>query len=400
MTINEINIFKFMKSNIVFNMVSTNHCEYSLENTRLSIHSPVTVLANILKCKHIQFEPEEYIMDSSGIATVLSPAVKLLPGDYVTLASNSISFCIDVYLASYNPGTFGKLSKKDEILRWVTLSTTLLSLICLFMTFIVYCTIPSLQTLPGKNLMVLVLNLFLAQFFFIMGNNMTENNLVCVVLGILQHFLWLSMLCSFTVYSFHTFKVFHTLNSRPTFTAQLFQRYLAITILIPTIVVAITITISFIYFGNSGYGKEVCFLSNLNFRIGVFLVPIILSVIVNLCLLLWTMGKIVSTKQIKSSNHERNNFTIFLKLFALSGGLWGLQIIDGFFNISIFSYLISILNCLQGVFIFVSFVLNKRTIQLIVSFKKQEGLGEESATNNHTEDERQQNTDSTQTTRI
>lgn len=84
MTTTEINIFKYMKTNIDFSMSSTNHCEYSLEKTRLSIHSPVTVLASILKCNHIQFGPEEYIVDSSGVATVLSPAIKLLPGEYVT----------------------------------------------------------------------------------------------------------------------------------------------------------------------------------------------------------------------------------------------------------------------------------------------------------------------------
>ena len=61
----------------------------------------------------------------------------------------------------------------------------------------------------------------------------------------------------------------------------------------------------------------------------------------------------------------------YLKLFAISGALWGFQIVDGFLEYSAFSYIISTLNCFQGLFIFVSFVLNKRTFHLIMNRQMQ-----------------------------
>lgn len=83
-------------------------------------------------------------MDFFGIVIVLLFVVKLFLGEYVILVLNFISFCIDVYLVSYNLGIFGNFFKKDEILRWVILSIIFLFFICLFMIFIVYCIIFSL----------------------------------------------------------------------------------------------------------------------------------------------------------------------------------------------------------------------------------------------------------------
>lgn len=83
-------------------------------------------------------------MDFFGIVIVLLFVVKLFLGEYVILVLNFISFCMDVYLVSYNLGIFGKFFKKDEILRWVILSIIFLFFICLFMIFIVYCIVFSL----------------------------------------------------------------------------------------------------------------------------------------------------------------------------------------------------------------------------------------------------------------
>ena len=115
------------------------------------------------------------------------------------------------------------------------------------------------------------------------------------------------MLCSFTVYSFHTFRVFYTFQARPSFETSMFVKYVAVSYLTSTFVVATTIVVSLSYYDDIGYGGEICFLSHMYLRVGVFLTPIILSVIVNFTFLVVVMFRIVSAEQVQSSNQERNN---------------------------------------------------------------------------------------------
>lgn len=47
-----------------------------------------------------------------------------------------------------------------------SLACTILSLICLVLTFVTYCFLPTLRTVPGKNIMVLCAYLFFSQAFY------------------------------------------------------------------------------------------------------------------------------------------------------------------------------------------------------------------------------------------
>ncbi|CAC5424867.1 unnamed protein product [Mytilus coruscus] len=66
-------------------------------------------------------------------------------------------------------------------------------------------------------------------------------------------------------------------------------------------------------------------------------------------------------RQIKSN---RIHAAIYLKLFSVTGISWLLHIIDTFLPMSTFSIIVSVLNDLQGIFIFWSFICNKRVLNL------------------------------------
>jgi hypothetical protein len=58
------------------------------------------------------------------------------------------------------------------------------------------------------------------------------------------------------------------------------------------------------------------------------------------------------------------HFTVYVKLFTITGISWIFQIIDAFIPMSAFSKIVSLLNALQGVFIFISYICNKRVLGL------------------------------------
>ena len=89
------------------------------------------------------------------------------------------------------------------------------------------------------------------------------------------------------------------------------MKYVAVSYLTSTFVVVTTIVVSFGYYDDIGYGGEIIFLSHTYLRVGVFLTPIVLSVIVHFTFLVVVMFRIVSAEQVQFLNQERNNVIIF-----------------------------------------------------------------------------------------
>ncbi|KAJ8304609.1 hypothetical protein KUTeg_018192, partial [Tegillarca granosa] len=77
-----------------------------------------------------------------------------------------------------------------------------------------------------------------------------------------------------------------------------------------------------------------------------------------------TLIKIKTMPKIQSNAHDRNELSIYLKLFTLTGITWLLQVVDSFFIVSALSYIVVILNGFQGLFIFISYTCNRRVIKL------------------------------------
>ncbi|KAH9514383.1 hypothetical protein Btru_025064 [Bulinus truncatus] len=61
---------------------------------------------------------------------------------------------------------------------------------------------------------------------------------------------------------------------------------------------------------------------------------------------------------------DRNNIFIYAKLSSLTGGFWVVTIVAESTDIEVFRYASILLNGLQGVFVFISFICNQRVLNL------------------------------------
>ncbi|CAG2212530.1 unnamed protein product [Mytilus edulis] len=76
---------------------------------------------------------------------------------------------------------------------------------------------------------------------------------------------------------------------------------------------------------------------------------------------------IATTPKLKSYDsfrHNSVNLAVYIKLFTITGSSWVLQIIDSFLPLSPFSVIVSLLNAMQGIYIFVAYICNKRVFIL------------------------------------
>lgn len=120
-----------------------------------------------------------------------------------------------------------------------------------------------------------------------------------------------------------------------------------------------------------GYGGHVCFLNQTISIIVTFMVPVLLVCLSNIYFFAMTAKTITATMKLAHKQQIESNksqFTVYVKLFTITGITWIFQIIDSLFpttlDENVFSAIVSVLNALQGVFIFLSYICNNQVLML------------------------------------
>lgn len=237
---------------------------------------------------------------------------------------------------------------------------TLLSMFCLLLSFITYMLFKSLRSLPAINNMNLVFNLFWAQLFLQFGIWQTSDQNVCMFIGIVTHYFWLASFSSMNVCSYHMFKVFYKpLQVSGYVDISTVKYYCAYIYGAPvTVISAFVLTISTVSnFRETGYGGNICFLSDHLYILITFVTPASVIVLSNTVFFGIAYWHIYSSPRMQGTV-ERNDLKIYLKLSTVTGIAWCFLFIDTLNSLSVFSFVAAVTGALQGVYIFLAFICN------------------------------------------
>lgn len=348
--------------------------EFIIQDTNMYVFRRIS---SLLECPQIQMEAEEIqaTYDKTKVRINRSGA-DLNFYEFVFINENAIRICLSRFYDIVD----ATKQENTPVIQMVILICTTLSLIALLLTFITYCMFPTLRTLPGKNNMSLVFALFCAYTFLEFGIERTENKFGCMVLGICIHFFWLSTFGCVNVCSFHMYRTFRQnfifQSHDPERDRKRFALYNLYSYGVPLFFVGLNVIISNGVIDNQsyGYGGKACFISHQLTVICTFIAPVALICLVNLVLFILTAISIASTPKACATDSFSQNkiqFSVYVKLFILTGGSWILQILDSFFPFSVFSILVSSLNSFQGIYIFFSYICNQRVFNLYKSLTEQ-----------------------------
>ena len=263
----------------------------------------------------------------------------------------------------------GRSFEIENILTFVCLS---LSLFSILLSMIVYIKCPLFNNLPGQNTFQLMCTLLAAQASFMSGAPVEANTTPCMIIGMVTHWAWLSAFAWMSICSFHTWFVFSKYGvGKLKFESdkkKMFIRYTCLGYGIPTVLIIICFASNFLCKScNFQYGEITCFISNPTMVAIGFASPILVSIFVNSVLFTATIWNIqrVQTLNTNESTLNRSNVAIYVKLSSLMGLTWIIGFIAEFIRLSWFWYIFTIVNGLQGVFLFVSYVCNDRTVKYI-----------------------------------
>ena len=282
--------------------------------------------------------------------------------------SSAISVCLP-FTNTFNITETSFVTSSSRALGILTIIGFSISIVCLVLLLITYATFQELRTVPGKNLMNLSFSLFLSQLMWLVGFAFVKGRTACKVFAILEHYLLLVSFLAMSVISYHTCHVF----SKP-FVGRIantssgrFINYSAVLWITPALFVAICIALDETEVFEVDYGTN-CWLGTANAKVYLFLLPLALLLLYNICTFIRTAVSLSRHEKERRALHKkqgRQNLLICTKLVTLVGLPWLFAFLGVFFpDVEAFEYLFVVFVCLQGLYIGMAFLFNKKTWKL------------------------------------
>ncbi|CAH3028094.1 unnamed protein product, partial [Porites evermanni] len=262
-----------------------------------------------------------------------------------------------------------------QITTYVGCAISITSLILLLGVYIIF---PELRTLPGKNLMSLSISMLFYHTFFLMSGQTNRPHLGMAV-SILLHYFLLSTFFWMSVMAFDVAKTFLNLvcllftlpmaqthdigrevqsNSRTVYVLCVFEINTTRVFCLFCFVFVLVASLIFIL------GVNFCWISNGKALLVVLGVPVPLILMFNCVAITITLLSIWKVQKItrRVTDQKASLSILCIKLSSALGFTWLLGFIVPFAEVDFLTYLFVICNSLQGFFIFLAFVANKRTL--------------------------------------
>ncbi|XP_045630346.1 adhesion G protein-coupled receptor E4-like [Ursus americanus] len=258
----------------------------------------------------------------------------------------------------------------DPVLTMITYVGLSLSLLCLLLAALTFLLCQPIQNTSTSLHLQLSICLFLAHLLFLTGIDRTEPKVLCSIIAGLLHYLYLASFTWMLLEGLHLFLTVKNLKVANYISTRKFKRRFMYPLGygIPAVIVAVSAGV-----GHSNYGTQThCWLSFHGKFIWSFMGPVFVIVLINLSIYLTTLcilkGQLSSLNKEVSRVHNTRMLTLkaIAHLFIL-GCSWGL----GFFLVegvldpirSVVAYSFSIINVLQGIYIYLVYCLLNHKVQ-------------------------------------
>nr|XP_056700092.1 adhesion G protein-coupled receptor L4 isoform X1 [Euleptes europaea] len=250
---------------------------------------------------------------------------------------------------------------KDYILTRITQLGIIISLICLSMcifTFWFFSEIQSTRTTIHKNLCC---SLFLAELIFLVGINMSTNQLFCSITAGLLHYFLLAAFAWMCIEGIHLYLIVVGVMYNKGFLHKNFYIFGYVS---PAVVVGISAALGYKYYRRT----DACWLSTKNNFIWSFIGPACLIILVNLMafgVIIYKVFRQTAMLKPEVSCYEniRSCARGALSLLFLLGATWIFGVLHVIQGSVVTAYLFTIFNAFQGLFIFIFLCVLSRKIQ-------------------------------------
>ncbi|XP_042532611.1 adhesion G protein-coupled receptor L2 isoform X7 [Dipodomys spectabilis] len=234
------------------------------------------------------------------------------------------------------------------VISWVGI---VVSLVCLAICIFTFCFFRGLQSDRNTIHKNLCINLFIAEFIFLVGIDKAKYTIACPIFAGLLHFFFLAAFAWMCLEGVQLYlmlvEVFESEYSRKKY-------YYVAGYLFPATVVGVSAAIDY-----KSYGTEkVCWLRVDNYFIWSFIGPVTFIILLNIIFLVITLCKMVKhSNTLKPDSSRLENIKSWVlgafALLCLLGLTWSFGLLFINEETIVMAYLFTIFNAFQGVFIFI-----------------------------------------------
>uniref|UniRef100_A0A8D2NVV6 Adhesion G protein-coupled receptor L2 n=1 Tax=Zosterops lateralis melanops TaxID=1220523 RepID=A0A8D2NVV6_ZOSLA len=234
------------------------------------------------------------------------------------------------------------------VITWVGI---VISLVCLAICIFTFCFFRGLQSDRNTIHKNLCINLFIAEFIFLIGIDKTAYKIACPVFAGLLHFFFLAAFAWMCLEGVQLYlmlvEVFESEYSRKKY-------YYVAGYLFPATVVGVSAAIDY-----KSYGTEkACWLHVDNYFIWSFIGPVTFIILLNLIFLVITLCKMVKhSNTLKPDSSRLENIKSWVlgafALLCLLGLTWSFGLLFINEGTVVMTYLFTVFNAFQGMFIFI-----------------------------------------------
>nr|KAI8756025.1 G-protein coupled receptor 64-like [Biomphalaria glabrata] len=298
--------------------------------------------------------------------------IEVVGGPNISVVNGELHICLETFktLIKTNPVQ----NPADIALYYFQIVCILFSVVCLVMSLVTYFLFSSLRTLPGLNNMCLCLSMLCAQVsllltveFGVKGQLPPE---LCMFHAIFLHFSWLASFAWMSGCCIHMFLAFTSYASRRndvTSDQRRHIRYCVYGFGVPLLIVVANVGVNAsLTSGQSvGYDDTICFLDTRTSALTIvltLLVPLCAMVFSNGVLFTLTLREMIHVAKIQkeATGTEGQGVMTYVKLSTLTGVFCIVAAVAVWLDNIVLQFLTCPLMTLQGVFIFFSFIFNKR----------------------------------------
>ncbi|XP_007448631.1 PREDICTED: latrophilin-2-like [Lipotes vexillifer] len=235
-----------------------------------------------------------------------------------------------------------------KVITWVGI---VISLVCLAICIFTFCFFRGLQSDRNTIHKNLCINLFIAEFIFLIGIDKTKYMIACPIFAGLLHFFFLAAFAWMCLEGVQLYlmlvEVFESEYSRKKY-------YYVAGYLFPATVVGVSAAIDYKSYGT----VKACWLHVDNYFIWSFIGPVTFIILLNIIFLVITLCKMVKhSNTLKPDSSRLENIKSWVlgafALLCLLGLTWSFGLLFINEETIVMAYLFTIFNAFQGVFIFI-----------------------------------------------
>ncbi|VDI49112.1 Hypothetical predicted protein [Mytilus galloprovincialis] len=282
---------------------------------------------------------------------------------------------VELYVNKMSCLTISNL-KTHTISVMITYVSFSVSAIALCVLIIVNRKLRLTISIPISNIENISVSIMLSNILFMFGIGATETKTLCYVIGVILHYLWLS------VFSFMTISVACITSTLSKMTIRKLKtnessrkrkrRLTALGLTTPLILVIPSICIDVLgpSFLSAGYGSYACFPNNYPANLIFFTGPVMVTVFLNASCLIFVIIQVCKIRTEAANIPKLNIYQdakMYLRMVVLSGVFWFIGIFNALYDSEWLEYIFTLLCGLTGFFLAVAnlttnrFKLNKRT---------------------------------------